>query len=794
MEPKLTEVILKTTETINGYKMVKMYHNRAEINSKISVYLEIDLYDCKNDFIRTESFRGSLDSTVKDIKAIFTEDINVFIHDHGAMYILDDSQRPLFKCFEICKHAIKSSFKTFVKAKLKPQQITFLPGGIINFYMLRKLIVEHIPIHSISLEHLRFLRYLKLINNNLKSISMPKNMLEFCDLRSNCLKCCAVQSKVLILQNNEIAKFVSRFCFKYLNLSNNPLKTIDCSCEFLNIRNTEIAHSLECDSKIILADGVEKIKIGKCPSMRVLYISDCQLTQIGNVIQNLRLFKARNNYFQSLPKLKKCAVIDVSGNFLESIRASNVVFLNISKNQVREIDLKRFASLQHLNLSFNPLEKIFNEKAVKQPRSIILNSSTNLTSTVLTYKSVKRHDCAKRNFLLAQHKMETAIGGVPITIFILSKSIAKLAACEIFSSALSRSAHTNSLLDIFCDFSEYCYKKLCAMEPRIELSFTFITSRHVFLRSFSLPLFFCNFSEMDVLVEPENIRVFNNVSNWCTFPILCRYQPLITKRSYSFFRHKADYNELFQFNDFFCAKTLEFFVANTPEFSSTQKSDFGIECKLVKEIHTKFYRENFMKRLQELMSHHSNPQYELLGFKNIDFNINHNGLDSAGLSTTNPVFLYMQLHFESFIDQILWVEELNLVQIIDFYAKVFRGRVVEKNYKLFIIGFNNPLHSALFGLKIQKILRPVGIEVGIGIADDVVFRTEQDGIMYFGGPVFNKTSRIANLGIGVFCCGCVKLFSPLIETIDEGERYLKGFNKRHRIFSLKLTNVYDNLQ
>lgn len=792
MSEKRVDFPYNTLETANGYKISKMYNNCTISDSMTEIFLDIDLFGHNNEILKTVSFVGSLNQTVKTIKSFFTEDIEIIINDCKRVYKLNDNEKPLYKCFYKENQILKPTFKTFIYAKLKEYKHIQLSNHIKSVYLLRKLIIENLSVNFISIITLKFLKYLKIINCDLKSISRSFKLLEYCNLRNNSLINCPVLSKVLILRSNKIEKFSSELNFKYLNLSDNPLKIFKGSAKFLNISNTLIKSPLSCDSEVILADCVKKIKIKNCPNMKVLSVNDCKLTKIGSILINLKIFKARNNYFQSLPKLNKCTVIDVAGNFLDNIKSSNVIYLDISKNQIREINLRKYSSVQHLNISFNPLERIFNEEFIKQPKTILINESMVLDSSKIKYKDFTLYDCEKCSSIISQFKLEILIDHTPTIIFILLKSNIKNNYEKLITHSIDRYKHLDSFLDIFFDFSDYLYRSLAAKDRNVKVSFTFITNKYVFLRSFFLPIFFFNFAEMDFLSNPKNMRIFNNASNWCTFPVFCKYKRLPTFRCYSLFKYKADCVELFQFNDLFCPKILEFYITNKIDYFITDITYFKTNCTLIKEIYSRKYNGTFMNNLQKLILNESNPRHRFLGLNNIDFDINNMCLDSelATFTTNNPVFLYLKLFLKFTGDQIIHVEELNLVHIIEFYLKIFGGRTIEKNYNLFIAGFNNPLYSALFGLQIQKILKSVGIEVGIGISGDVIFRTVTDDIVYFGGPVLNKSSRIADLGVGVYCCGCIKISSPLIEMIDEGERYLKGFNKRHKIYTLRYTGLH----
>lgn len=790
----LCETEYNPSKEINGYVFHKIDKYVKYSSSSFNLTIEIDLFNAQNDIIETKLFSGPLDSTTSNIKQIFEKDVDIVLIEHNRKQILKDFEKPLFKCCEVYNGFLRLNCHVFLRASLKPLKLhvsrPFLFHSGVS--QLRKLIVINFPINKIELENLRFLRYLKLINNGLKSIKYSKKysnrILEFCDLRNNLLKQCHLRAKTLILQKNRIPLFSSLYKFRYLNLSQNPLKRLSCSTDFLNIKHTLCDHFLSCDAKVIIADGVSNFKIGSCPNLTVLFVNDCHLIGLSHTMTNLTILKAKNNYFQELPRLNKCTVLDVSGNFLEKVKSKNAIFLNISKNQIREFDFTKFQSLKHLNISFNPVESIVRKKETVIPSTVIMNTSMPIRKAIEPRKMLIKKNSIKMKKHAMHYKLEIRIDKVPISIYVLLLSSKKEDYTSYLSQCLDKFKSMHTLLDLFSGFSEYCYRKLSSADIEGSMSFTLITNRFVMLRSFYLPIFYSNFSQIDVLDNPKTIKVFNNVSHWYVFPIFQTHEFLANKRCYSFFSSAALLEELFQFTEVFSAKTLEFLISNCADFYSFLKPLTSSSCSLIKYVNMKEYKGDFRKVLEKTVINQIETRINTLGFINFNFGINNFEIENTNrhASPISPVFLFMKLVFPTKTNRIIQIEELNLIHLIEMYCKIFGGDIVEKNYAAFIVGFGTSLQAALFALRLQNALQTVDIDVCVGISNDLVFRTEQDGVSYFGGPAFNKTARMSDLGAGVFICNCVKIFSPLIEIIDEGDRHLKGFDSKHKIHLLKL--------
>lgn len=791
MHLKVVETGYSIKETMNGLELRRYRKNSHCFARNTHFKLDLVLLSRENTVLETAAFRGDFQSTVMDIKKAFRSPADVFLNDSGIVSRLDDADMPFNRVFEVQEGELVQSYKAMLLVRSRPGVNVEILRNFPDLSSLRRLVIQNFPVARISLQSQKRLRYLKLNNASLELIIPTTHSLEYCNLGNNLLKECSVRAKTLIVPCNKIELFESSFRFKHLDISDNPLTSIVCSTDFLNVKNTCLRHVLHSNARTILADGTKNVRLGCCPRLVSLSVNDCELTHVNFSVARLRIFKARNNYFQSLPKLKSCLSVNMAGNFLASIDARKAKVLDISKNQFVSFDLNRFRSLEHLNLSFNPLGPSSEDEKGGPLTTVVLNNSQKCYSGHPKAKKILKHNCPRVRLWNMLYRLTTMISQTPVTVFVLVQAPTDRRYCGLLAGLLDSSRNDTSWMYLFSRFSEQAYLGICKEQPSAKASFVLITNESVMVRSFGIENIFMSFAEVESLNDSDIIRVFNNVSSWSVFPVFCKIQPVSSKRRYAFFSDGKDLVEMFQFLGHYCPRSIEFLITNSSEFFDHQKPRDISDCQLVKVISGREYGKGFVDMVSCHSTTGASSSNELLGIENVDFGLGmfRNSITApVFITSSNPIFLFMKIIFNSGRDFVLEHEERNLMSIFDFYCKVFGGRLIEKSYRLYIVGFDSPIQSALWALRVQNILKAVNIDVCIGISGDVVFRTEEDGVVYFGGPALNKTSRISDLGTGVFCCACIKFNHPLIELIDEGERFLKGFDKRHRIFSLRLSN------
>lgn len=776
-------------ETANGFELRKYRRSTLCFTEDTGFELALVL-SRENTILETVAFSGSFRSTVMDIKKAFKSPVDVFLNDSGTICMLDDVDMPFNRVFEVHEGELVPSYRVSIVVRPRHRSAEILKG-LQSLQLLRRLVIQNSRVPRISLQILTRLKYLRLSNISLESIVPPQHPLEYCNLSRNCLQECSVRAKMLVVSHNKIKAFRSSFAFKHLDVSNNPLASVLCSADFLCIRNTCLKHVLHSNARTIVADGTKSIRLGSCPRLVCLSINDCGLAYASFSVSRLRILKARNNYFQVLPRLRSCLVASLSGNFLSSIDARKVHALDISKNQFVSLELNRLKGLKHLDLSFNPLDPSLRDNADGLPATVVLNDSQSWYFDGFRSRKVSSHSCSGKSPWCMMYRLQATIKESSVTMFVMTQTRTNRRYCELLEEILDTLKNDTSWLSVLSRFSDQVYLRISQEQPYAKMSFILITSRIVMVRNFGMESVVLNFAEVESVHDPDIIRVFNNVSTWSIVPVLCHSRPVSNKRRYALLSGGRDLVEIFQFLGHCCPRSAEFLVTGSGEFFN-QQMQITSKCVLIKEI-SREYNRDFADVIGSSDAKSTLASSELLGIENVDFSLSMLRGGAAApvfITSANPIFLFMKIVLGPGKDPVLEHEKHNLMGIFDFYCKVFGGRLIEKSYKLYIAGFDTPIQSAFWALRIQKILKAVCIDVCVGISSDVVFRIEEDGVVHFGGPALNKASRISDLGIGVFCCKCIKLNHPLIELVDEGERLLKGFDGRHRIFSLRLAGSY----
>lgn len=790
MDHKITQIEYSLKETLNGvkFKRDQRIGQLKSIDSFITVQIPIMSYS--NKILNTKIFHGQISSTVSQIISSIKEDVFLLLKTNNRILSLNENDTPFFRMFELREGILKLSNHSVLIARHN-YQIKFPRFLEIKLSNLRKLSVYNFSISRIFLESLPFLRYLKLVNTGLRIVYPGSKILEYCNLSNNELVECKVNSKVLILCSNLISKFESKFKFKLLNLSFNPLKTFSADANCLVIKkNEDIKSVVTGDYRIIIADGSKNLKLGGCPNLQFLSVSRCGFTKLSFSVKGILVFKASNNYLQRVPKFKNCRYVNLSGNFLEFFNASSVQAIDLSMNQLRWFNFSTCTNIRHLDITFNPIDKMHSKCAYASLKTIFLNESQTKYFNSDKIKTSLNHQCkaCTKNFF--NYKMEITFQSIPITVFILFKTCLNEDFTQLMDDSFQLFKNSLSHIDLYCDFSEYIYSRVNLLDSNVAILFTFITTTDVMVKSFHLPALIYNFAEIKRISKPKYLFSFNNSSAWIVAPLLCPIKNFLKKKSSVLSHDIVDVMEILQFTKCFCTKPFYFKILSSPEYFDLQLPPDTSRISLIKKVckYSEISQDINFHTLNDFLNRCTN-----LGLSNHDFNKNIRGSDVIAMisHTESPVFVFVRFIFISDRIKLLETEKNNIFCIVDFYCKIFGGSIAEKNYGTYIIKFNILYHAVLFSLKIEHILHLAGIEISIGISSGLIFSSYNNGIMYFGGPVLNKTARMAHLGTGVFCCGCVKLQNDSIyEIFDESERYLKGFTECHRIYSIKLSNKY----
>lgn len=784
---EIIEAEFDLRDTLNGYEIFKTRRYVPFVNVDSRIELKIALLNRNGVLIKKEMFSGPLTAKVSEIKQIFKEDADLYLKIDNRASLQSDNDMPLLKVYEIRDNIATNSYCYTLIAIEKPIMLEST-SYLINLNYLRKIEVKNLTISHISIVHLKYLKYLKLINTNLKSIKPSSKILEFCNLANNALEECQIKAKVLILEFNQISSFESTLRFNFLNISSNPLIALKCSTKFLIIKNTILKTLLNCDATIIIADGTKRIRIGNCPNLKFVSINNCDLSKISFSVKNIIVLKAANNNFKNAPRFPKCHFINLSGNFLNYFKSCNAIALDLSMNRLLYFDFKKFLWLRHVNLSFNLIDRRIEPSECTQLESIIVSNSLKKLLVCNQVKTDYSHKCHKSNMVLQHYKLEILINSVPITTYLLIKTCIDVDLSASIQSTFDSFLNVISILNLFSDFSDHLYNEWSILDPKLLVLFILITDKDVMIRTFGFNAVYYNFAELKTISNSKTIIVFNNASAWCVLPLICPSKDILECRNYILQKESIDLNEIFQYLKSYCPKSLLFNVTCSPEFYEIGNKPIRFSvCKLLKTC-----RKNEIINMKKLFTATNIRLNECtnLGLSNFDFGLNIRRSDDIESEMERSIFLFAKFSFGSKDYLTVEMEKFNIFRILDFYCNIFGGKIAEKSYGVFIIHFRIHFHAAFFAIKIEKILKSVNIETFVGISTGLIFGEMENGITFFGGPGFNKTSRITGMGMGIYCSSCIKLYHPLIEIHDEGERYLKGFDENHRIFSMKLAKKY----
>lgn len=204
--------------------------------------------------------------------------------------------------------------------------------------------------------HLNEIRYLVLVNNNIRFIekeSMPKT-LRFLHLGRNNLT--TLNNTLRNIENMDV-----------LFLNENNLTTLDGELPIKSANfKSLIAHHNKLDS---LTQDLTKF-----PYLDAMYVSDNEIKSLGNVFQNasyIQTLSAHNNKIEYLAADEfsnaiELQELDLANNFIRSINSSllplkRMRICNMSRNHLAEFSLNEVRGLMELlvmDLSYNRIEKL----------------------------------------------------------------------------------------------------------------------------------------------------------------------------------------------------------------------------------------------------------------------------------------------------------------------------------------------------------------------------------------------------------------------------------------------------
>lgn len=719
---------------------------------------------------------GDFALSVAEAKKMVDGPCSFLIEERRRIRILGDCERPFYKIFvlEGTQTVPRGGFTIRIVRSLAPAPLWT------DSLSLVKLTLCNIFLPGIDLRDQLRLRHVRIHNVGLESVILGPQALESCDLSWNRLRGCCVRAKSLDLSHNRIRILVSEHHYRSLNVSMNPLFALRCDSDVLYIKKTRIRHPVRSSARKIVADGTKNVRLGRCPHLKTLHVNDCHLKAIPPHLKGLKCLKARNNFLQDLPALPCLEYADLTGNFLTDLNVSSIKGVNLSKNNLNSFCAQKYPSLLWADLSFTTIDRIGCDERIKTRLNDVLFKKLKL----LGPRADPLHCCRRKKQYLVKYTLKTTLKNRPATLFIIhcTKNREDLTG---HLEALLRShvcdAPPLSLLNhLGPKFSQF----FTLLDGASKSALVLVTEQTVLIRSSGLEVVFANFAEVGRVSRSNETRVFVNTSIWYVFPVFCFLRRGSEERCYKLDRRLTDLKEIFQFLDFYCPLSVEFIIKNSLELTSETPGYARLSLRVYGHAYSKTFRQVY----RDHKASKNDNRVQILGYGNIDFNMGfyRDHHLSHFITTSYPVFVFLRFYYNCSMNPLLASERLNIINVVHFLTKVFTGRFIEKNHQFSIIGFDNPISSALWGLRIQEILRVANIDVGIGITEDIVFRSEEGSQVLFGGPAFNKLSRMVDLGVGIFISEFLNISHPLIELVDEGDRQFKGFKNKNKIFSVHL--------
>lgn len=740
---------------------------------------------------------GSYDTTVQDLKKQLGYPCEIIKLTNGQKERLKNDFKPFNELFFYYKnHLLRNPSCNLMITNIYPASAAFTNYLWIN---LRKLTICSIKVVKINLRELDKLKYLELCNLGLRKLIMPKHSLEYCNISANKLTKCMINSKVLIAKNNKIERFSSSFNFKHVDISCNPLRKLKISALSLNISDTCLK-KLSCNTaRKIIADRTKNIAFSSCPNLRYLSVNNCNLSVLTPEMAQVTVLRARNNQIDDLPLLPNIRYIDISCNLLsEFIMPAQLEAANISKNHIAALTIKPNFVIESLNASYNPMDELNLPYNFDQKDKKLYLDSRLCRKHSMEYQSIYKHTCRSNNKYFIKHEIKGYLCNkfVKFVVYLATNADVNINFQEIWENIGS--------FDTTVEFLELFSLKVMPILRSCDLSssglFVLITDESILLKSWDFQAIFFNFIECRRIGQTNTVWTFVNILRWSVVPLFCHLEPGNEAEYHKINTRFPNFWEIFQFIDYFCPLALKFILINSSDhLSNTGPIGQKFLIKTVKLEKKEIPDMSFDEMYKQYGFRVWEPCSKYLGCSNIDFGMNiykdqqlntssNSSVDASLVSTSMPVFVFLKLAYGQTDNPILKAEKYNALNIIDTLCKLFCGRYIEKNYMFYVVVFESVVFAALWGLRLKTVLGSIGITIGVGITGDTILRTQSGGNLRFGGPAFNKSSRMADAGTGVFCSSFLNITHPMIECIDEGECYIRGFSEKERILSLHIKN------
>lgn len=579
------------------------------------------------------------------------------------------------------------------------------------------------------------------------------------------------------LSHNRILRFTQSHRFQRLDLSHNPLSDCFGEARVLNLSHTRVRFFESRNVRKLFVDGTEEIRLGMFENLVFLSMNGCNVRDLSLEARKLRVLKAKGNLIEVVPFFPDLEYLDISGNLVHKILSKGVKFLDASRNQIMALSLCGWDRLVRLDLSYNPLVSLEDSGAP----SLKFMSLRGMTIRSLKWGELKHrydaHACERKRKVVERFVVD--LEGKYGRLFLISMHDAGVDVgriVEMVKQAISQALDPQTYFE---KFSEMLRKILFAAGIVMGYVGCMVTPRHVLFNGRGVGVMFSSFAEVKVFDDPEIVGVYDNVGNWHIIPMLCSFRGS-TARFDIVDTLENDLGSVLDFVGHRCPLSAVMTVSNFPGICSPDEVIGGMECKVELPI-----QMTYEEALAGTMAKQRAPGW-MNGCENYNFVLRGVGRRhyDALLLNPNPVFGLCRLVPRDTQYQYVTGNVRNIMKMM---SAVFHGTVVESFSDLWIVVFHDRVEACLWGLRVEKILKHLGIDVGVGITCGPFYTKISGSHVRFYGPVLNKAARIAKLGIGVFCCHCVWTKHPRVVYIDQGLRSLRGFREPHPIYTPKLS-------
>lgn len=728
-------------------------------------------------------YTGSVFSKTIEMVEKFGRKVSLGLSCEEGMEMLKKSDMPILRCLYKDGDAIKmhglrrlviidrkdsAASTAFSKMVLQDQS---------RLEMLRKLKLVNCRIKKIPDLSMMKLTYLDLSHNDISGVVCLRGYFNTVNLSHNEIsRVIRMRASNLDVSHNKVTRFFQDFTYRRLDLSYNPLEFYHAEARMLNLSQTMVK-SLESKTiKKLVIDGTKRVKLGALENLVFLSINDCGIRCLPFDARKLKVLKARNNFIEEVPLFPSLEYLDISGNLVHTVQNKGIRFLDTSKNQIMVFDLSGWNRLAHLDLSYNPLVNLENFDKLEL-------KSLNLKGTDIR-KSLRRnrarhyvHQCRMKEKVVERFIVDPK--GVDGRLFFISVhdpevDISKI--LEAIQSEVIGAYNPHVYLQKFCYFFR---KVFFSRGIKPEYALCMVTSKHVAISGRGISFIFSNFAEIRVFNDPEAVEVYDNVGNWHFIPLFCNFQGSVARFDI-LDTVKNGLDSVLDFIGHRCSLSVMMAISSTLKLY--RNSCRGVKLVSRACLPSKVTYRDAIKGI----SRKKNNENFIQGGENYNFVLKSSTRRFYGtlLLNPNPIFAFCRLlprgtSYEYVVG--------NVANIMKMMSIVFSGTRIHFFSRIWIVAFHDRVEACLWGLKIKEILKCLKIDVGIGITCGSFYTRIVDSHVGFYGPALNKASRIANLGIGVFCCHCVWTKHSKIMYINQGQRSLRGFKEPHLIYTPQIS-------